>query len=453
MKKNDLINLTIDDTVLEGNGVGHSDGLAVFVPETVKDDVIRAHILKVKSNYCYAKIDSIIRPSAARLPVDCGSYSKCGGCVFRHINYAEELEIKRKTVENNIKRIAGIDINIDTIISGSSYDSYRNKGQFPVSRNSEGKVTVGFFSRRSHRVVPFEKCYLHSDTMNSILSVFKEYANRFDDGTIAYDEISKAGLFRHIYVRHAAVTDKYAIVFVINGSSIPEQEYVINKYKKLLGDKLSGITLNINTRDTNVILGKKYITIYGSDFLEDEICGVKIKISPASFYQVNHEVAEKVYRKAFEFSEPAGKTIVDLYCGTGTIGLSMAKYAEKIIGVEAVADAVQNAKENARINNFNNCSFICDDASGAAKKIHSGGIHPDVIILDPPRKGCDTSLLKTITYDFYPEKIVYISCDSATLARDIKYLTENGYDLIKAVAADMFPRTGHVETVALLIRK
>lgn len=452
MKKNDYIKISIDDITLDGSGVGRYEDMAVFVPATVTGDVINAKVLKVKSHYAYAKVEDYIENSKHRIPVDCDTFLQCGGCLFRHINYNKELEIKKSSVQNNIKKFAGINIDVNEILYSSKIDGYRNKGQFPICRNKDGKITVGFFSRRSHRAISFNQCVLHSDELNQILEIFKEYANSIDNENLVYDEITNKGLFRHIYIRQSS-TNKYLIVLVINGDSIPKKDLLINKMTNIFGEKIEGILLNINCEKTNVILGKKFKKIYGNDYLEDTLCGVKVKLSPLSFYQINHDVAEMVYKKAAEYAEPKGKIILDLYCGTGTIGLSMAKDAKKIVGVEVVEDAIKDANINAKNNGFKNCDFICDDATGAAKTLRNSGIKPDVVILDPPRKGCSQEVLSIIANDFCPERVVYVSCDSATLARDLKILNEMGYKVIDVTAADMFPRTGHCESITLLTRR
>ena len=448
MKKNDIIELNITDVTLQGSGVGHYDSLAVFVPETVNGDKIEAHILKVKSNCAFAKVHKIIEPSPYRIAVDCESFKKCGGCAFRHIDYGFESELKANAVKNNLNRIGGVDPVMEPIVTLSP-DGYRNKCQYPVSMG-EISISIGFFSSHSHRVVDCPACALQPLEFSKAQKVFKEFLLKYN--VSVYDESTEKGLVRHLYLRRANVTGEVMACVVINGDKLPYTDGLIEDLKSVFGDDLKSVVININKKKTNVILGERCVTVYGDDYITDVLCGVKIRISPLSFYQVNHDVAELLYKKAKEYAEPEGKTVLDLYCGAGTIGLSMAKEATKIIGVEIIPEAVTDAKFNAKNNGFLNTEFFCDDAAGAAKQLSEKGIRPDVVILDPPRKGCDEELIKTVANEFAPERVVYVSCDSATLARDCKIFKSLGYETIKATPFDMFPRTGHVETVALLVR-
>ena len=449
MKKNDIIKLNICDITLEGSGVGRYDGLAVFVPNTSVGDEIEAKILKVKSNYAFAKLEKILTPSNDRISDTCAVYSKCGGCVFRHIDYKAELKIKENVVKNNFLRIAGFMPEFEDI-TGLSQSRYRNKAQYPISVVND-KVVAGFYSPRSHRVNDCADCDLQPESFSGAVLALKQFIA--ENNISVYNEQTGKGLVRHLYIRRAKVTGETMVCLVINGDSLPYSDDFLNKMKSVFGPSLASVVLNINKKDTNVILGDQCKTIFGKGFITDFLCGVKVKISPLSFYQINHDVAELLYKKAAEFAEPKGKMILDLYCGAGTIGLSMAKDANRIIGVEVVLEAVKDAKENARNNDFTNCEFICADAAMAVKQLENKKMSPDVVILDPPRKGCDAELIKTVANGFNPEKIVYVSCDSATLARDCKLFAEQGYKTIKAAVFDMFPRAGHVETVCLLSKK
>lgn len=448
MKKNDIIELNITDVTLQGSGVGHIDGLAVFVPETVTGDKIEAHVLKVKSNCAYAKVHRIIEPSENRIPVDCESFKKCGGCAFRHIDYKYESELKANAVKNNLNRIGGVEPLMEEIVTLSP-DGYRNKCQYPVSKSGDS-ISIGFFSSHSHRVVDCPACALQPLEFSKAQKAFKEFLLKYN--VSVYDETTRKGLVRHFYLRRANVTKEVMACVVVNGDKMPYEDKLIECLKSVFGDDLKSVVININKNKTNVILGEKCVTVYGDDYITDVLCGVKIRISPLSFYQVNHDVAELLYKKAKEYAEPNGKTVLDLYCGAGTIGLSMAEEAKRIIGVEIIHEAVLDARFNALENGFLNAEFICDDAAGAAKVLSEKGIRPDVVILDPPRKGCDDELIKTVANDFAPERVVYVSCDSATLARDCKIFKALGYETINATPVDMFPRTGHVETVVLLSR-
>lgn len=449
MKKNDLIKLDITDVTLQGVGVGHCDGIAVFVPGTVIGDFVEAHILKVKSRYAFAKINKLITTSIHRTDCGCESYLKCGGCCFRHINYDFELVLKENNVKNSLKRIGGAEPVFEPIV-GLSPNAYRNKCQYPVASDKKG-IHIGFYSAHSHRVVDCPDCVLQPEEFSSAVKLFKSFVEQ--NGISVYDEASGVGTIRHLYMRKAVVTGELMLCVVINGDELPFSDKLIETLKAKFGDALKTIVVNINTEKTNVILGEECKTLYGDGYITDILCGVKVRISPLSFYQVNHDVAELLYKKAWEYAEPKGKTVLDLYCGAGTIGLSMASSAKEIIGVEIVPEAVKDAEFNAKNNGFDNTRFICDDAAGAAKKLKSEGISPDVIIVDPPRKGCDAELIKTIAEDFAPERVVYISCDPATLARDCKAFDALGYTAIKAAPFDMFPRTGHCESAVCLTRK
>ncbi len=446
MKKNDEIILEIDGYTSEGSGVGHIDGMAVFVPLAAKGDTVHAKILKVKKSYAFGKIIEVLTPSNDRTTPDCPVFSRCGGCVYRHISYKSECEIKSEKVYNCIKRIGGIDMAPQDIVCADNTFGYRNKAQYPLSQNAN----VGFFGTHSHRVIECENCLLQPEIFENICRVITNFLKQ--NNISIYNEEAHTGLVRHIYLRFGAKTNEIMVVLVINGDTLPFADVLTKELKTLLGKTLKSVQLNINKKDTNVILGDKCITLFGDTYITDILCGVKVRISPLSFYQVNRDMAEKLYKKAAEYADVVGKTVLDLYCGAGTIGLSMAKTAKKIIGVEIIPDAVKDAKINAEINGITNAEFICGDAATAAKQLAKRGEKPDVVIVDPPRKGCEESLLNTIANDFSPERIVYVSCDPSTLARDIAVLTTLGYKLVEYTPVDMFPRTSHVECAAKLIR-
>ena len=448
MKKNDLVNLEIIDTTLQGAGVGKADGLTVFVDSAVTGDVIIAHILKVKSNCAFAKIHKVIKPSDDRIENTCQSFPQCGGCCFRHIDYKKELRIKEQNVKNNLKRIGTVEPEFEPIVGLSEF-GYRNKAQYPVALD-KGEIKIGFFAGHSHRVVKCEDCALQPPEFSEAVLKFKSFLT--ENNISIYNETEHKGLVRHIYFRKAVVTGEIMVCLCLNGRKLPFKEKFIEKMQSVFGDNLKSVVLNFNTEKTNVIMGEECETVFGDDYITDVLCGVKVRISPLSFYQVNHDMAEKLYEKAAEYAEPTGKTVIDLYCGAGTIGLSMAKTAKRIIGVEIIPEAVQDAKYNADINGFENTEFICGDAVTAASDFAKKGIKPDVVIVDPPRKGCDADLIKTIADKFTPERVIYVSCDPATLARDCKIFKESGYQTVKAATFDMFPRTGHVETVCLIQR-
>lgn len=447
MNKNDIITLTVTATSSEGVGIGRYDGLAVFVPNAAEGDEIKARILKVKKNLAYGKIEEILTPSLDRISPDCAVSQKCGGCVYRHITYKKECEIKENMVRNNINRLGGVALEPQPIMAAEEIFGYRNKAQLPISKGGK----TGFFAHHSHRIVETSDCLLTPEIFNEISKVFEGWIKEYN--VPPYCEENGKGLLRHLYMRIAKATGEIMVVAVINGDKLPHSEELIIGLKELLGDKLKGVLININRQNTNVILGDKCETLYGDNYITDILCALKIRINPLSFYQINRDMTEKLYKKAAEYLKPDGKNIIDLYCGAGTIGLSMAEKAKSIIGVEIIPEAVADAKINAEQNGITNAEFICGDATYAAKELLHRGITADAVILDPPRKGCTEELLKTVANDFSPEKIVYISCDSATLARDTKILTTLGYNLMEYTPVDLFPRTHHVETVALLSRQ
>ncbi len=447
MRKNDEIILEITDVTAEGSGVGRYEGMAVFVPLTAVGDKAKVLILKVKKNYAYGKLVELLEESVDRIENDCSVFTRCGGCVSRHISYEKECEIKENHVKNCINRIGKIDLLPQKIIPAVKSAGYRNKAQYPVSQ--QGKV--GFFATHSHRVIECDNCLLQPKEFSQICKTVEDFIKEFN--VSIYNEETHSGVFRHLYLRKGEKTDEIMVVFVVNGNKLEHSEEIVIRLLKAFPEKIKSIQLNINREDTNVILGDKCVVLYGEDHITDIICGVTVRISPLSFYQVNRDMAEILYKKAAEYGRVEGKSIIDLYCGTGTIGLSMAKYAKKVIGVEIVKEAVEDAKINAAVNGFKNTEYICGDASAAAKHLALRGERADVVLLDPPRKGCDKALLETVANDFSPERIVYISCDPATLARDAAVLEDLGYFLKEYTPVDLFPRTAHVETVALFERK
>lgn len=447
MQKNDEIILNITDVTNEGSGVGKHNGFAVFVPLTAVGDTARVKILKVKKSYAFGKLVEIINPSADRIGSDCPVFNRCGGCAYRHISYEAECRIKANKVYEVIKRIGGVDMKPQPIICGEGSDRYRNKAQYPVG--IDGKA--GFYAFHSHRIIPSADCALQPKIFEDILIAVEQWIEKYNISI--YDEIRHKGLLRHIYLRIAEQTGEIMFTAVINGESLPFANELTDGLRLVCGDKLKSVQLNINQEDTNVILGKKCIVLYGESYITDVLCSVKVRLSPLSFYQVNRNMAEKLYEKAAEYAKPEGRNILDLYCGTGTIGLSMARNAKSIIGVEIIPEAVKDAEFNARSNGISNARFICADAFAAAERLAKEGISADTVIIDPPRKGCSPQLIETVCKSFAPERVVYVSCDPATLARDIKLFGELGFSLKEYTPVDLFPRTAHVETVALLLRE
>ncbi len=446
MKKNDIITLEIIDVSSDGSGIGKYEGMVVFVPLAAVGDKIKARILKVKSKYAFAKIEEIITSSIHRKEIDCGVFARCGGCVFRHINYSAESALKQNRVIQTMQRIGKTNLSSMPIICDENPDRYRNKAMYPVAEGGE----IGFFSHHSHRVIPCEDCMLHPEEFYIAGKVFTAFVKR--NNITVYNEVAHAGLLRHFYIRQGKKTGEIMVCIVINGNDLPHKQELVEDLKDALGENLKSVILNINTKKTNVVLGERNICVFGNEYIYDILCGVKVRISPHSFYQVNHDMAERLYNQAAEYAKPDGKNILDLYCGAGTIGLSMAQHAKSIIGVEIVEAAVRDAQINAKENGITNARFICGDATAAAEQLKRENISVDVVILDPPRKGCDEQLLKTVAHDFAPERIVYVSCDVSTLARDTCILEKMGYKLQEYTPVDLFPRTAHVETVALFKR-
>ncbi len=443
MRKNDEIILEITDVTAEGSGVGRYEGMAVFVPLTAVGDRAKVLILKVKKSYAYGKLLELIKASPDRVENKCPVFARCGGCVSRHISYEKECELKENHVKNCINRIGKIDLAPKKIIPAVKSEGYRNKAQYPVSQNGK----FGFFATHSHRVVECDKCFLQPEEFYKICEKVQKWIS--DYNISLYNEEFHSGVLRHLYIRKGEKTDEIMVVFVINGDKLEHSEEIVAELLKAFPEKIKSIQLNINRQNTNVILGDKCVVLFGEDHITDIICDVKVRLSPLSFYQVNRDMAEILYKKAADYGNVVGKKIIDLYCGTGTIGLSMASLAKSVVGVEIVEAAVKDAKINAEINGFKNCEFICGDATKAAKELSHRKEKAGVVFLDPPRKGCEKTLLETVTNDFSPERIVYISCDPATLARDAAVLNELGYLLKEYTPVDLFPRTAHVETVAL----
>lgn len=448
LKKNDDIEITIDGMSAEGSGVGHFDGQAFFVNGTAIGDCVSAHIIKAKKNYAVGKIIKLITPSNDRVDSSCCVSDKCGGCCFRHISYDAELKIKEQRVRDAFSRIGHIDADISPIIGSPETDRYRNKAQYPVGTDTrDGHPVIGFYAFNSHRIVPCTDCLLQPEIFKDILEIIANWITEF--GITSYDETKRRGLIRHIYIRRAHFTGEIMVCLVINGDGIPHSKELIDELKAAIPG-FKTFVVNVNKSSTNVIMGSECKILYGDGFITDTLLGCKFKISPLSFYQVNSEQCETLYKKAAEFAELTGKeTLLDLYCGTGTIGLTMAKKVSRLIGVEIIPDAVKNAQDNAKENGFSNAEFFCGDAPLIANKLKQEKISPDVILIDPPRKGMGDGLVETVS-EMSPSRIVYISCDPATLARDCARFVQLGWEVKKIQPVDMFPHTAHVETVCLL---
>ena len=449
LEKNQICSAEITGITSEGSGVCRIDGMAVFVPETAVGDKLEIRIVKVLKNYAYGIIERITEPSPDRTDCHCPQYKKCGGCVFRHLTYEAECKVKDSIVRDAFRRIGGLDIETDTFISADTTERYRNKAQYPLAVQ-DGKAVCGFYAPRSHRVIPIEDCLLQPEVFSEIIRVCLEYINK--SKLSVYDENTHSGILRHIYIRQGAHSGQIMVCFVVR----KDYSRQLDKLAHILQHKfaaIESIVMNINPDNTNVILGNKWLSLYGSDTITDTMCGNKILISPPSFYQVNTVQAEKLYAKALEYAAPAPTDILtDLYCGMGTIGLSMADNVQSVIGVEIVPEAVEDAKRNADINKIHNAEFHCGDTGEVFEKLRKNGCSPDIIVVDPPRKGCSEQTLSNIV-SAAPRKVVMISCNPSTAARDVKWLTENGYTAQKICGADLFPRTRHVECVVLMSRK
>lgn len=450
LKKNDAIKLYISSATAEGSGVGKTeDGIAVFVPNSAIGDELLVKILKVKKTYAFGKIEEIITPSSARIEPDCPYFNKCGGCVWRHISYDEECKIKQQMVEDAITRIGGISTDFKPIICSEQTDRYRNKAQFPIDADSDNNLQIGFYAFHSHRIIDCEDCVLQPEIFTKVMQITRRFVEASENDI--YNEKTGKGRLRHLYIRMGEVTNELMVCYVVNGNGLKQEDLLIKMLREELPN-LKSVIINSNREKTNVILGNKNRTAYGADYITDELCGLKFKISPFSFWQVNRKQAEKLYSKAKEYANlQSDEILLDLYCGTGTIGLTMANNCKTLIGVEIIEDAIKDANENARNNGITNARFICSDAPKAAQELAKEGLKPDAVILDPPRKGCGEELVKTIS-QMQPKRVVYVSCDPATLARDLKYFDENSYKTIEVTPCDMFSRTSHVESVALLTR-
>lgn len=448
LEKNDFITLEINGITNEGNGVGRADdGMAVFVPYTAVGDRISCKIVKTAKSYAYGIVDSIQIPSDKRQQSDCEAFHKCGGCAFRHFTYKEELSIKQGFVRDSFERIGKLSPEFEEILGCECENYYRNKIQLPVA-DVDGKAVAGFYSKRSHRVMPISDCKLQPPEFFGIVREVLKYQN--EKKLTCYDEVSHKGLLRHIYIRRGENT-KETMLCLVTAKETNEYDELAESITKSFPQIVS-VVLNINPKPTNVVLGDRCVTIFGKDTICDVMCGRKIEISPLSFYQVNTKQAEKLYEIAAEYADlKGGETLIDLYCGAGTIGLSLADKVKRLIGVEIVKPAIENAKRNARLNGVENAEFICGDAGTAASELIKRGVRPDVIIADPARKGCDALSLESMV-KLSPKRIVMVSCNHATCARDCAYLCDNGYEIQKCRPVDLFPRTTHVETVVLMSR-
>ena len=425
-----------------GMGVARIDGRVVFVHGALRGETCRVLILKTLKSVAFAKVLEVIEPSGARVESDCPYFPRCGGCTYRHMSYEEELRLKKQRVQDNLARIGGSAVVVEEILGAADTLRYRNKAQYPVSKDGR----VGFYRARTHEVIECEQCLLVKSEADAAAEALREYMRRCR--VAGYDEKTGRGLVRHLYVRSNA-TGESLICVLVNGDRLPKEVRLVTLLRDACPE-CAGIVLGTNTKKGNVILGDRYRTLWGSDRLEDTLCGKTFRLSVPSFYQVNRAQAERLYAKAIEFADLTGReTVLDLYCGAGTITLALSDHAKKVLGAEIVPEAIDDARENAVRNEVKNVEFFCGDASDVAKKLAQEHLRPDVITVDPPRKGLAPDVVESIA-EMQPERVVYVSCDSATMARDVKRFAELGYTATRAAAVDMFPRADHIETVCLL---
>ena len=450
--KNQILEVEIRDMSETGEGIGKVDGYTLFVKDAIIGDIVKAGLTKVKKNYAFARVVEIISPSEDRITPPCEYHRQCGGCQIMTMSYDAQLKFKAGKVKNDLVRIGGfneeyIDSISEPIIGMENPYRYRNKAQYPVGLSKDGEIIAGFYAGRTHSIIANTNCYLGVEENQDILETVIRYMN--DCGIAPYDETTGKGIVRHILIRKGFITGEIMVCVVVNSDRLKQSEMLVDMLKDMPGMK--SICININKKNTNVILGDKCITLWGEDTITDYIGDIRFNIGPMSFYQVNPVQTKKLYEKAMEYVV-SGKNVWDLYCGIGTISLFLAKNANHVTGVEIVPQAIDNAKENARINGVDNAEFHVGAAEDLAPELLKDGNIPDVIVVDPPRKGCDEKLLSTIL-SVKPERVVYVSCDPATLSRDLKVLCEIEYELKKVCPVDQFPNSVHVETVCLLSRK
>lgn len=447
-RKNDLVTLEIEDCGIDGEGIGKADGFTVFVKDAVIGDTVTAKIIKAKKNYGYGRLMEVLKPSPYRVEPKCEFARQCGGCQLQALSYDQQLVFKTNKVKGHLERIGGFtDIPMEPIIGMDELFHYRNKAQFPVGRNKEGKIVTGFYAGRTHNIIENRDCALgvaeNKEVLDRVIAHMEKY------GIEPYNEATGKGLVRHVLIRYGYFTKEVMVCLILNGNKIPKEEQLVKSLCEIPG--MTSITINVNKKHSNVILGEEIRLLWGQEYITDRIGDISYQISPLSFYQVNPMQTQKLYAKALEYADLHGEeTVWDLYCGIGTISLFLAQKAKFVRGVEIVPAAIENAKENAKLNGLENTEFFVGKAEEVLpREYKKNGVYADVIVVDPPRKGCDETLLETMI-EMNPERIVYVSCDSATLARDLKYLCERGYELRKVCPVDQFGMTVHVETVVLL---
>ena len=445
LAKNAVVEAVICDYTTEGQGIAKVDGCVIFVPNAIVGETCLIRIEKAQKTWAAGKIVEILQKSPHRLQRECPISSSCGGCDFWHMDYEEETRLKADRVLQALNRIGGESLTEMPILSAPTCTGYRNKAQYPVSQK-KGRVYAGFFKAGTHQVVENDRCLILPEEADDVKKIVLDYVNHYQ--VAAYSEETHKGLLRHIYVRRGAVSGQVLVCLVANGKKLPHIEDLVERLQAVPG--FTSLVLSVNTKKGNTVLGDEFITLYGPGYIEDTLCGLTFRLSPRSFYQVNHHQAQRLYEAAISQAQiTKGDLVLDLYCGVGTITLAMAKAAGKVIGVEVIEQAVADAKENAQRNGIENAEFFCGDAGKAALELEAKGIIPDVIVVDPPRKGLNADTIEALSR-MSPRRIVYVSCDPATLARDVALLKEKGYVLQSAQAADLFPRCSHVESVVCL---
>ena len=443
--KNQIYDAVISDYTAEGQGIAKIEGCAVFIPNAIAGEKVKVRIEVAKKNWAAGKIVEILEKSPHRVNRACPISASCGGCDFHHMDYEEETRLKADRVRQALNRIGGENFAEMPILSAPTCESYRNKAQYPVACK-KGRAYAGFFKAGTHEVVENKRCLILPTESDQVKDAVIDYVNQFR--VTVYDEATGKGLLRHIYVRRGAVSGQILVCLVVNGRKLPKVEELVKRLEKIPG--FTTLVLSVNTKAGNAVLGDEFITLHGPGYIEDTLCGLNFRLSPRSFYQVNHHQAQRLYEAAIaQAGITKEDTVLDLYCGVGTITLAMAKSAGKVIGVEVIPQAVQDAKDNAVRNGIENAEFFCGDAGQAALELESKGIKADVVVVDPPRKGLNADTIEALSR-FAPRRIVYVSCDPATLARDVALLKERGYAVKNAMAADLFPRCSHVESIVCL---
>ena len=452
LQKNQILTLRIERLSSDGSGVAHSpDGETVFVPGAAPGDEADVRIVKDCKRYAFGILDHLRTPSPDRIPVDCAVAGPCGGCSLRHLDYTAELRAKQENVTDAFRRIGGLDVPVLDICPSPEADRYRNKVQFPVGLDKNGNPCIGFYAGRTHRIVPCPDCKLQPGVLNDIGNALCRFFA--ENGIQPYNEETGRGLVRHIFLRRGAHSGQIMVCLVCTRPNLPHADALCTRLREQFAD-IATILLNVNSKNTNVILGTETHTLYGPGYIEDTLCGVPVQLGPLSFYQVNTLAAERLYGIAAQYAQlTPDDLLLDLYCGMGTIGLSMVDHCRELVGVEIVPEAIESAKANAaRMGDAvaAKSRFFCADAGQAATRLAAEGLHPDVVMLDPPRKGCDEATLSAVVR-MAPRRVVYVSCNPATAARDAAWLEQNGYHTEQVQPVDLFPRTKHCETVCLLV--